>query len=64
VYVLPIHGSPSPVNAKSRKPGQKFTAGVSDASEKLKAWKKEQTLLGFCSSGKGNTDTAKTDCTD
>jgi len=45
--VLPIHGSPSPANARSQKPGQKFTAGVSDASEKLKDWEKEQTLLGF-----------------
>ena len=47
MYVLPIHGSPSPVNAKIRKPGQKFTAGVSDASEKLKAWKKTTDAAGF-----------------
>ena len=53
MYVLPIHGSPSPVNAKIRKPGQKFTAGVSDASEKLKARKKEQMLLGFVPQEKG-----------
>jgi len=38
---------------ETRPPGQKFTAGINYASEKLKAQKKEQMLLGFIPQEKG-----------